>query len=55
VRLEALRRFDAMGDLLTAKDKMIWQLLSDRQAAAADVDAVSAASSSEIAEWKRCV
>ncbi len=55
VRTQSLIKFDAMADLLAAKDAMIWRLLQERTACTAEVEAVGRASSAEIEEWKRCV
>lgn len=53
VRTQSLIKFDAMADLLAAKDAMIWRLLQERTACTAEVEAVGRASSAEIEEWKR--
>jgi hypothetical protein len=53
VRAQSLIKFDAMADLLAAKDAMIWRLLQERTACTSEVEAVGRASSAEIEEWKR--
>ncbi len=42
-----------MAELLSTKDAMIWKLLKERESCTSEVEAVSAASTSEIEEWKR--
>ena len=53
VRTESLRKFDAMVELLSAKDALIWRLLKERESCTAEVEAVSNASATEINEWRR--
>ena len=55
MRLECLKRYEGMGELLAAKDQMVWKLLREREGAAADVEALSKASTTEMEEWKQCV
>lgn len=54
VRLQALQQLQGMEELVAEKDRMIMQLVREKEAAADDMDQVSRASKDELSLWARC-